>query len=165
MTDPAAGPVHSALSSILRELLEGSAEDAGWVLNQRDPGLLRSLDRLTAAAASAVAAQGGASIAAHVDHLHYGLTLMNRWLKGEDPFAAANYSESWRRGTVTEEQWRALRDRLRSESRRWLEAVQQPRRLSVSELTGVAASIVHLAYHLGALRQIDRNIRGPRAAD
>ena len=30
------------------------------------------------------------------------------------------------------------------------------------ELTGTIASIAHLAYHLGAIRQIDRNVRGPR---
>ena len=33
------------------------------------------------------------------------------------------------------------------------------------ELTGVAASVVHLAYHIGAIRQIDRSIRGPAATD
>ena len=32
-----------ALSTVLRELLEVAAEDAGWVLNPKDPGLLRSL--------------------------------------------------------------------------------------------------------------------------
>jgi hypothetical protein len=31
------------------------------------------------------------------------------------------------------------------------------------ELNGVIASVAHLAYHLGAIRQIDRAIRGPSA--
>jgi len=30
------------------------------------------------------------------------------------------------------------------------------------ELAGMIASIAHLAYHLGALRQIDKDLRGPR---
>jgi hypothetical protein len=165
MTGPAGAVVHSALSSLLHEILEGAEAQQCWVLNPRDQGLLRSLDRLTAEAASAVAPQGGASIAAHVDHLHYGLTLMNRWQRGENPFSDADYGASWNRGQVTEDQWRDLRDRLRVEARLWLDAVQRPRPLSPFELTGVVASIVHLAYHLGAIRQIDRSIRGPAAAD
>jgi hypothetical protein len=35
--------------------------------------------------------------------------------------------------------------------------------MSAVELNGVIASIAHLAYHLGAMRQIDRNIQGPKA--
>lgn len=30
------------------------------------------------------------------------------------------------------------------------------------ELTGMIGSIAHLAYHLGAIRQIDKQTRGPR---
>jgi hypothetical protein len=35
--------------------------------------------------------------------------------------------------------------------------------MSLLELNGVIASIAHLAYHLGAMRQIDRSIQGPKA--
>lgn len=31
-----------------------------------------------------------------------------------------------------------------------------------SELSGVIGSIAHLAYHLGAIRQIDKSSRGPK---
>jgi hypothetical protein len=30
------------------------------------------------------------------------------------------------------------------------------------ELTGLLASVAHLAYHLGAIRQIDKATRGPK---
>jgi hypothetical protein len=30
------------------------------------------------------------------------------------------------------------------------------------ELTGMISSIAHLAYHLGAIRQINQKIRGPK---
>ena len=46
--------------------------DRRTCFDQGDPGLLRSLDKLTAADASA-AVQGGATVAAHVNHLRYGL--------------------------------------------------------------------------------------------
>lgn len=35
--------------------------------------------------------------------------------------------------------------------------------LSNRESNGAIASIAHLAYHMGAIRQIDRPIRGPSA--
>jgi hypothetical protein len=33
------------------------------------------------------------------------------------------------------------------------------------ELSGLVSSIAHLAYHLGAIRQIDRTARGPKESD
>jgi hypothetical protein len=154
-----------AVAALLRELIDGAAADAAWVLNPEDQGLLRSLDRLSAASASAPVSGGGPSIAAHVDHVRYGLELLNRWSRGENPFADANYGASWRRTLVSDAEWTLLRDRLRAEAHAWLQAIQQPRHLSGTELTGVLASVAHLAYHLGAIRQIDCSLRGPQARD
>jgi hypothetical protein len=100
-----------------------------------------------------------------VDHLCYGLELMNRWSQGENPFGDANYAASWDRGKVSDRDWAALLDRLGTQAHRWLTAVQRPRELNDVELTGVLASVAHLAYHLGAIRQIDRAARGPAARD
>ena len=158
--------VMRALATVLREVVKGSSSKGGWLLNPDDPGLVRSLDTLSAAAASAVPATGGASIAAHVDHVKYGLELFNRWSRGEkDPFSGADWSASWRRGTVSDAEWAALRDQLRAEADAWLQAVRTPRELSRVELTGILASAAHMAYHLGAIRQIDPAARGPRARD
>lgn len=119
---------------------------------------------MTAAAASAAPAGGGASIAAHVDHLCYGLSLMNRWAGGErDPWATADWAASWDRSTVNDEEWSALRRRLGEEARAWLDAIGSPRDYTGFELNGVVSSIAHFAYHGGAIRQIDRSIRGPAA--
>lgn len=154
----------SSLSVLFGELIDGPSPDAAYMLNRGDLGLLRSLDRLSAEAASRPAAPGSASIAAHVDHLCYGLDLMNRWSSGErDPWSDADWTASWRRGTVTESEWAALRDRLRETSSHWRQALQTPRTMSDLELNGVISSIAHLAYHLGAIRQIDRSIQGPKA--
>jgi hypothetical protein len=151
----------ASVLTLLRELSDGPAPEAAWVLNPGDQGLLRSLDKLSAAAASQLT--GESSIAAHVDHLRYGLELMNRWSKGDSPFADADYAASWRRVTASDEEWRELRKRLRAEIERWSEGLQQPRDLSHADVTGVLASVVHLAYHVGAIRQMDRSIRGPKA--
>ena len=157
--------ITAALSAVLDELIAGAGPEPAWVLNPHDPGLLNSLDKLSAAEASAIPAGGGASIAAHVDHLRYGLQLLNRWTKGENPFADADYSASWDRITVSEVEWLARREALRREADAWRTAIKAPRDLTDFELTGMVASVVHLAYHLGAVRQINRAIRGPSARD
>ena len=72
-------------------------------------------------------------------------------------------SASWKLPPLTDEQWRALRESLRTELRAWLDVLRTPREYSLFELNGVVASIAHLAYHVGAIRQIDRSIRGPAA--
>jgi hypothetical protein len=36
-----------------------------------------------------------------------------------------------------------------------------PREVQEIELNGMIGSIAHLAYHLGAIRQIDSSLRGP----
>jgi DinB superfamily len=154
-----------ALPALLRELLDGADPVTAWVLNPGDPGLFRSLDKLSAADASTVPPTGGSSIAAHVDHLRYGFELLNRWSRGENPFSDANYSESWNRVTVTETAWKQLRDQFRAEARTWQANIRQPRTLTNDELNAVVGSVVHLAYHLGAIRQIDRSTRGPSARD
>lgn len=165
MNDSQTADVHRAISIIVRELVEGSGEEWCWVLNPRDPGLLASLERLSAAEASELAPDGGASIAAHVDHLRYGLQLLNRWSSAEDPFADADYAASWARTSVDDEGWQELREQLRLEAHNWLKAIEAPRPLDQVTLTGTIASAAHLAYHLGAIRQVNRTLRGPQARD
>jgi hypothetical protein len=150
----------TTLTTVLGELVDGPPGAAAYMLNQGDLGLLRSLDALTAGDASA-AVVGGASVAAHVDHLRYGLSLMNRWIAGENPFDGADWSASWRKISVSDTEWQELRTALRTESHRWLEALRVPRDVSPVELNGIVGSIAHLAYHLGAIRQINRAARGP----
>jgi hypothetical protein len=157
--------VISALLNILNELIDGSGREAALVLNPEDPGLLNSLDRVSAEEASAVPSGGGASIAAHVDHLRYGFELLNSWSSGNEPFVNADYSASWSRNTVSQVEWASRREALRREAYAWREAIKGPRNISDIELTSVVASVAHLAYHLGAIRQIDRSTRGPSARD
>jgi hypothetical protein len=133
------------------------------MLNTGDAGLLSSLDKIPAADASR-RHEGGASIAAHADHLRYGLALMNAWKTGvKNPWAGADWTASWKKIVVDEDQWRQLREALRQESHRWESALATARELDETALTYMIASIAHLAYHLGAIRQMDRAIAGPRA--
>jgi hypothetical protein len=153
-----------SLEALFRELIDGPGPNAAWMLNGEDVGLLRSLDKLTARAASAAPMAGGASIAAHVDHVRYGLSLMNRWSQGDqDAWSTADWRVSWNRTAVNDQEWTALRQGLGAEARTWLETIRAPRDYAEMELNDVVASVAHLAYHFGAIRQIDRSICGPLA--
>lgn len=157
----------TALPLLFSELAHGSPDPAAdtYMLNRGDVGLLQSLEQLSAAEASATS-NGGASIAAHVDHLRYGLSLLNRWVTGEpNPWKFADWTVSWRTTTVSPEAWRKLRDDLRREADAWCEALGHPREVTSSELAWIIGNTAHFAYHLGAIRQIARATRGPTAED
>lgn len=155
--------LHLVLRELFSELADGAPAGGGaYILNSGDAGLLRSLDTLSAEEASR-AVDGGATIAAHTLHLQYGLSLMNRWATaGGNPFADATWDEAWKVSAVSEPQWEEVRRGLRDEAHRWLDALGAPREVNVIQLSGMIGSIAHLAYHLGAIRQIARRARGPK---
>ena len=153
----------TSLGLLFSELVDG-ARDRGnaFILNTGDAGLLKSLDKLSAADASR-SVNEGATIAAHAQHVRYGLSLMNRWgREGGNPFADARWDEAWKIATVADGAWAEIRSGLRDETQRWLEVLRSPREVMDIELTGMIASIAHLAYHLGAIRQINKSVRGPK---
>ena len=65
-----------SLKGLLTELSVGPPGRTAYVLNPGDRGLLESLSTLSPAQASA-RPPGRASIASHVHHLHYGLSLIH----------------------------------------------------------------------------------------
>jgi hypothetical protein len=160
MDEPLPERVRQSLVLLLHELVDGPPGREAYVLNPGDRGLLASLDQLSAEAASA-RPQERSSIASHVDHVRYGLELMNRWTRGENPWSDADYSGSWARQTVNDDAWKALRAALRKEAHDWIGAVGTERSLDRVALGGVLGSVVHLAYHLGAIRQLSRAASGP----
>jgi hypothetical protein len=88
---------------------------------------------------------------------------MNRWAaEGGNPFADATWDAAWNISSVDDQAWQEIRGGLRDEAHRWLAALRSPRDVSEAELSGMIGSIAHLAYHLGAIRQINKDSRGPR---
>lgn len=151
----------ASVATLLREVTHGAAPTGGFLLNRGDAGLLAALSRISADEASS-SSHGGATIAAHVAHLSYALSLMNRWAAGENPFASADWGAAWKIGAVAEAEWTMLREELRVQSDRFLTALATPRDLAPVELNGLIGQVAHVAYHLGAIRQIDATARGPK---
>ncbi len=150
------------LAGLFSELVNGPGDSGAFMLNSGDAGLLRSLDKISAADGSR-SVNDGATIAAHARHVQYGLSLMNRWAsEGGNPFADAKWDEAWKTSAVDAAEWDAIRSGLRDEATRWQHALKTPREVAEVELSGMIGSIAHLAYHLGAIRQINKDARGPR---
>jgi uncharacterized damage-inducible protein DinB len=144
-----------SLTTLLRELMNGPPVDTCFVLNPGDKGLIGTMNALSAEQASA-RPDGRSSIASHVDHVIFGFNLLTRWLKGENPWADADAGASWKRQQVTDEQWRVLREHLETEVRAWLDVMDKPQEWSEMTMLGATAAVVHLAYHVGAIRQLSK---------
>src|ERR1700741_447941 len=126
------------LARLFSELIDGAlGHDGAFILNSGDVGLIRSLDRISASEASR-SVNDGATIAAHAQHVRYGLSLMSRWAtEGGDPFADATWDEAWKTVDVDAPKWKEIRNGLRDEADRWLMALGAPRDVSQIELTGL----------------------------
>lgn len=144
-----------ALTNMLTELFDGPPGKEAYCLNPGDPGLLRQLDTIDASAASKRPMAGKTTIASHVDHVHFSLAILNRWAAGEEnPWAGVDWNASWQRTTVTDDQWRKLREGLKQEVVKWQKVVAA--RTGWDDMAAGAAlsTAVHTAYHFGAIRQI-----------
>jgi hypothetical protein len=153
----------SSLARLFAELVNGAPQGGdAFILNSGDAGLLRSLEKLSGADVSQ-SVNEGATIAAHARHLQYGLSLMNRWAReGGNPFADATWDQAWKTSRVDDSEWQSIRDGLQQETSRWWGVLGSPRDASEVELAGMIGSVAHLAYHLGAIRQIAKGARGPK---
>lgn len=148
--------VFDSIHRILSELVDGPALDQGtWVLDP-DPsvGLLATLGSLSGVQASARPIPGESSIAGHANHLHFSLGLLNRWASGENPFEGADWKGSWKTQEVTEVEWKSLIDGLGQQAHAWIKAMDPEKDWDAISLTGAVGNVAHLAYHLGAIRNM-----------
>ena len=144
-----------ALSNMLTEIFDGPRGQEAYVLNPGDRGLLHQLDSIDASTASTPLLPGRTTIAAHIDHVQFGLSILIRWFAGEsNPFAGADYNGSWKRTIVSEAQWRSLRDALRSDAEAWRKAVGSRANWDNVSAAAALSTAAHTAYHIGAIRQI-----------
>jgi hypothetical protein len=153
----------TALVALIGEALNGPPAGSAHFLNAGDEGLAGSLARLSAGEASA-RPDGRSSVAAHVRHILYGLELLNREARGE-AISGTNYAASWTQQEVTDAEWTDLRGTLDRHAHDWMSAVGQRTDWDAEALTTVVAELAHVAYHLGAIRQLAAAAAGPPARD
>jgi hypothetical protein len=161
--EPTSGPhtglatlLPQVLTSLFREMVDGPPGDMAFIVNPGDRGLIASLAAVPAAQASARPG-GRPSIAGHVQHLRFGLALLNKWAGGDpNAFAEASFAESWSHQQVSDDEWRALRQAFEGEARQWQARLDAPREWDAMTLSGFVSSVAHTAYHMGAIRQLVR---------
>ena len=145
----------SAAAVLLREAFEGRAEgETGtWFVEGRE-GIFDALDSADAGRASTPPGPGSATLAAHAFHLRHLLRGANVYAGGDPP--EGDWESSWKVQRVTDAEWRTLRAEIAAEYERLLPFVRTGPLEGPGATTGTLAVVVHVAYHLGAMRALLR---------
>ena len=150
-----------ALGVLLEEVYVGPPDPkATWVTtNALNSGVIGTLKSIPFSLASRSPGPGMHTIAAHATHLLFSLRLACRAMKGENPYADVNWDESWLVPAVDEESWQELKDCFRIVHGELLAALTGNVPWDDGDfLKGVISLVGHGAYHLGAMRQIQREL-------
>jgi hypothetical protein len=141
---------------LLRETFEGALPGQGTQYLDHSSGIRATLSALTADQASR-RLDGHPSIASHVRHMNFHLRVTAEWIQGDH--SRRDWAASFEPQTVTEAEWTALQKDLetsRAEVIRTLEGLSPER--FIEEGAGLG-SVAHLAYHLGAIRQLMHQVQ------
>jgi hypothetical protein len=141
--------------------LEETFEKVHGIYLDKGTSFLETLANVTPEEASRRAAPGSGSVAAHVKHVSYYLSVMQRSLRGET-LGKLPWRDIWDQDQpVSAEEWRACVDELRSELASLRKLLEEPATWEREDAAGeTMAVLVHSAYHLGAVRQALTVIRG-----
>lgn len=156
--------VMKSLRMVLKEAYEGPQDPRGtWFVDTApDSGLFGTLASVSADEASRPPGAGRSTIAGHAGHLRYSLEVARRFLGGDrGPF---DWKQSWATAGVDEAAWAELRSGLRQEYDAFRAALNDAGELDGLVLSGMLGGLAHVAYHLGAIRQMILELRGAPAA-
>jgi hypothetical protein len=139
------------MEELMRETFEGGLPGAGTEYLDNDSGIRSTLARFTAAQAS-VSRDGHPSIAAHVRHMIFHLRASHEWVRGDH--RKRDWPGSFRPFEVSEAEWRGLAEEFERERREFVRAMRSLDDRAFVGASGGMGVIAHLAYHLGAIRQL-----------
>ncbi|OJX48149.1 MAG: hypothetical protein BGO78_12815 [Chloroflexi bacterium 44-23] len=141
---------NSALINLLKETFE---QVEGYYLD-RNTSLFETLADITAEEASIPVGGKCATLAAQVKHVAFYLDVVRQsMLEPDSP--NADWGEIWRTvGKVTDLEWQAIQDELRTSYAAMIAILSQaPAWPNEEEVGGAIAIVAHSAYHLGEIRQ------------
>jgi hypothetical protein len=139
------------VAELLRETFEGGLPGQGTQYLDHGSGIRSTLAGITAEQASR-RLDGRPSIAAHARHMNFHLRVAGEWILGDH--SRRDWLGSFEPQTVSEAEWAKLKQDLEASRAALLQALGSltPERF-VEEGAGMGA-IAHVAYHLGAIRQL-----------
>ncbi len=139
---------------VLRETFEGSPEGEGSAYLDRGTGVFTTLDALSAEKVSRQI--NGTTIAAHTEHFKFYLDRLCEFIKGRTE--PVNWEQSWLIEEVNDAEWNALRGVVRNAYENVLLHFAEVETWDGSNIGDAVAIIAHTAYHLGAIRQLAKNV-------
>jgi hypothetical protein len=143
--------LYQQIEELMRETFDGGRPGQGTQYLDNDSGIYNTIRKLTP---EQVSQRNGnhPSIAAHLRHMVFHLRVSYEWINGDH--SRRDWKGSFLPQTVTAEEWSALLQDMGSARTEFLKVMQGllPDRF-ISEGAGMGA-IAHLAYHLGAIRQL-----------
>jgi hypothetical protein len=148
-------------------LNEALLENLDEALNARDgegwfDGLYPTLAQIDAVTASKVPVPGRSSIAAHCEHLRYTLEIVNAWSKLEKP--QPDWGLAWKTASLDAAAWEALKTAIQGESETLKTLIAASSEWNPKLLNLLLSNTSHLAYHVGAIRQIWMLVREDQAS-
>jgi hypothetical protein len=153
--------VSRSLHTLLRETLFRADDKAAYLLNSGEPGLVETLNEISAKTASTPPGPGRKPIVSHTNHVLFGLDLADRAIGGDPKaYENADWDEAWKLEQVNDQEWEDLLAKLDATAQRVLEGGPQIENWNEIMLTGMFGVAAHTAYHLGAIRQMLRSIGG-----
>ncbi len=143
-----------ALSILFRETFEGMPTPEEQVFLDHDAGIFTTLGVINAERASTEINSN--TIAAHCEHARFYLELLDNYLNKD--FRILDFKLSWRVKTVGEDEWDALRENMSKVYRKVSETFGKNDEWALDSITVAMGIIAHTAYHLGAIRQLAKNV-------
>jgi hypothetical protein len=141
---------------LLRETFEGGLPGQGTQYLDHGSGIRATLNAITAEQASR-RPDGHPSIAAHARHMNFHLRVTSEWILGDH--SRRDWLGSFEPQTVTEDEWARLKQDLEASRAELVRVLRSLTPERFVEEGGAIGAIVHLAYHLGAIRQLMHRVR------
>ena len=143
-----------ALLILFKETFEGMSASAQHVYLARDGNIFTTLGKIDAAQASADINSN--TIAAHSEHTRFYLELLDNYLNRD--LRIIDFKQSWRIKTVSEDEWDELRENMSKIYRKVSETFTKHDEWALDTITVAMGIVAHTAYHLGAIRQMLKNL-------
>ncbi len=149
---------NATFSTELLDLLDETFARTQGIYLDRGHSLFETLERISAEKASCPISEGDVTIASHVEHICYYITVLESSIQLRE-FGEVDWDQSWRLRKVNSVQWEDLKQRVRESYRDLVSTIRGVDEWKgEDDIGGSLAILAHTAYHLGAIKQILKKI-------
>lgn len=143
---------------LLTETFEPPETPDGFSYSDEGASLRETLDAISSMEASIPIVSGGTTIAGHTEHLRFFLHFVHERMQGSTE--VPDWDESWRVRDVTPVEWASLKSDVHKAYERLKKYLRTTEPLAEINERRAMAIVVHTAYHVGAIRQMMKSVRG-----